>query len=56
MSAFIPELREEPPAHPRRKRCVISAISAAGVVVLGVLILLPAVNAARDAARRSQLT
>ena len=51
MSAFIPELRQEPPAHPRRKGCVISAISAAGVVVVAILILLPAVNAARNAAR-----
>ena len=56
MSDFIPELRSEPPAHPRRKGCVISAISAAGVVMVATLILIPAVQSARDAARRSQLT
>ncbi len=56
MSAFVPELRDEPPVHPRRKGCVISAISAAGVVVIATLILLPAVNSARNAARASQLT
>ena len=55
MSEFIPELRE-PPAQPRRKGCVISAITAVGVVGLGILILLPAVNAARNAARSSQMT
>ena len=56
MSAFIPELRDEPLAHPRRKGCVISAMSAAGVVVIATLILIPAVNSARNAARSSVLT
>jgi hypothetical protein len=57
MSAFIPEIRyEEPPANPRRKGCIISAVTSAGVVVIATLILLPAINASRTAARRSQLT
>ena len=44
MSAFIPELRAEPPAHPHRKGCVISAISATGVVVVATLILAVAIK------------
>lgn len=55
MSEFILELRE-PPAQPRRKGCVISTITAIGVLGIGTLILLPAINSSRNAAMMSQMT
>lgn len=46
----------EPPAFDRRKGCVISAVTALSLVVVGALLLIPAIVAARQAARASQFT
>lgn len=45
----------EPPASYRRGGALLNAVFAVGIVGAGLLMLLPAVNSARQAARASQL-
>ncbi len=52
----ISPYRDQDPTDPRRSGCLISAAVATGVIGVGLLLLIPAVNAAREAARRSQFT
>ena len=56
MDSFIPDIRidADPPSSPRRGGCLVSAITLTGLAVVGTLLLVPAVQSARNAARASQ--
>jgi len=56
MTMLIRSIPDEPSADPRRSYSLIGAVVVAGILGVGALLLVPAVNAAREAARASQFT
>jgi type II secretory pathway pseudopilin PulG len=56
MASHFASLSDPPAAAPRRKGCLIEALVVAGLVGLGTMLLVPAMNSARTAARRAQFT
>ncbi len=47
---------DHPAVAPHRKGCLIEMVVASGIVGIATLLLIPAVNSSRNAARRAQFT